>query len=471
MTRRVSLATTLLLLVACGDSSTNTPLTTSSTTSSSTGTAGGDASSSVSGTGGGSTGTGGSSSTTGVGGMGGSGGEGGSIPEDPCLAVQPTCPTDVPAFAGGAMVPVDRCAFPLQEGAVWSSASAIVDELAALLPAAPLSTILDDANRTAISVLSVPGSPSGFAGGFRWNDDDNDKPWWIPQGITTSADASDTGLVAGRKVVAVSWYYDMASDPGSVAEKGVRLAMVDVSVNPPVYRLVLLVEPVAGAGGAPPTFQPVTIHAGGIAWYGDLLYVADTSKGLRVFDTSRALQVDTALDQIGYDAATATYYAGLYKYIIPQVGNYDHTSLCDPRFSFVSLDRSTSPPSLVSGEYCNGSTACDKALSGRLFRYPLDAATGHLEKSLTFASEAYYAAQTHLQGATSTAGKFFLSSSAPGGSAGALYVKKSGAGASTFPWIDTPEDVSYDPLNAHLYGLSEGQGVRYVVWVNANAFP
>lgn len=455
----------LLLCVppGCGDTTTNAPLGTASSSSSASTAASSGATSTGTGGEGGAGGAGGAGGSTGVGG----GGGGGGAPEDPCATQVPVCPTTPPQVSGGALVPVDRCAFPLVEGALWGSASAIVDELATKLPTVSLGALLDDANRTTIPVLSVPGAPFGYQGGFRWNDEDNDKPWWIPQGITTSADASPTGLVAGRQVVLVSSYYDIDQDPGSVAEKGIRVAFVDISQSPPVYRFALLVEPVASD---PPSFQAVPIHAGGIAWVGDLLYVADTGNGLRVFDTSRALQVATDLDVIGYDAATDAYHAGLYKYVIPQIGNYDHASTCSPRFSFVALDRSTVPPSLVSGEYCNGTTACESALSGRLFRHPLDSVTGRLPTPTTYASEAFYSAQSHLQGAVSNAGTFYLSSSAPAGSGGALYVKKAGAGATTFPWTDTPEDLSFDGPGARLYGLSEGLSLRYVFWVGAAAY-
>lgn len=459
-------AALVLAGAACGDTTTNAPLgaATASSAESSTVTSSG-----VGGAGGGATtgAGGGGGAASGSGGSGGGGGAGGQA-ADPCASRVPVCPTDPPLSAGGALVAIDRCAFPLVEGALWGAAGALVDELATKLPAAPLATILDDANRTTIPVLSVPGAPLGYQGGFRWNDEDNDKPWWIPQGITTSADASETGLVAGRSVVAVSSYYDIDQDPGSLAEKGIRVAFVDLSKSPPVYRFALLVEPVAGN---PPTFQAVPIHAGGIAWVGDLLYVADTNNGLRVFDTSRALEVATDVDAIGYDAATGAYHAGLYKYVIPQIGNYDHASACGPRFSFVALDRSTDPPSLVSGEYCNGTTACDTALSGRLFRYPLEPATGLLPSPTTYASEAFFAAQSHLQGAASNGGTFYLSSSSPAGSGGALYVKKPGVSASTFPWIDTPEDLSFDVGASRLYGLSEGLSLRYVFWVGSASYP
>ena len=178
-------------------------------------------------------------------------------------------------------------------------------------------------------------------------------------------------------------------------------------------------------------------------------------------------QVDTAKDVIGYDAATQKHHAAMYKYVVPQVGRYVHASACAPIFSFVALDRSTTPPSLVSGEYCNGSTACAGALDGRLFRWPLDAASGRLAASTTYPSEAHYAGQSHLQGAVSHAGTHYLSSSAPAGAKGALYVISPGTKAKTLAWVDSPEDLVYQTSGDLLWGLSEGLGARYVFAAHA----
>ncbi len=224
--------------------------------------------------------------------------------------------------------------------------------------------------------------------------------YWIPQGLTSSADAVAQGTLGGHEVLLVASYYKKESDPGSTVEKGVRIAVVDVSVSPPMYRFALLVDPVAGQI---PDLAPIAIHAGGIVWFEDYLYVADTSRGFRVFDLKHIFQVGTAADTLGYDAATQTYQAHQYKYVIPQVDLYKHASACGPIFSFVALDRSTTPPSLVSGEYCNGTTACGGALDGRLFRWPLDPATGRLAPpKTTYPASAHYAGQSSVQGACPT---------------------------------------------------------------------
>ena len=74
--------------------------------------------------------------------------------------------------------------------------------------------------------------------------------------------------------------------------------------HPDSYRRILLVEPTGTA--AEPSFQDIGIHVGGIAWYEDLLYVADSTaspNGMRVFDMSKIVTTDTggSKDQIGRD--------------------------------------------------------------------------------------------------------------------------------------------------------------------------
>lgn len=117
--------------------------------------------------------------------------------------------------------------------------------------------------------------------------------------MTGSADATATGFVDGKRVILASFYY--APPTGSTYEKGARVAFVDVT-GAPKYRFALLVEPKGTV--AAPDFAPVLVHAGGMVWFGNLLYVADTSKGFRVFDMSRMLQVATDTDVIGCTGGT-----------------------------------------------------------------------------------------------------------------------------------------------------------------------
>lgn len=321
-----------------------------------------------------------------------------------------------------------------------------------------LADVLGDLNRTAVPIpaSAVPGDPAGVDLAFRWEDSENDKPTWVPQGITGSADAHADGLVEGRRLVLVSFYWNADAEP-SAAKKGVRLALVDVT-NPqvPKYRFLLLVEPKPNKD-----WGIIDIHAGGLAWVGDYLYVASTGLGMRVFDMRRILRADTTEDVIGCDGTTCK--AGLYKYVLPQVGTYKRQTPCDPApiFSFVGLDRSSTPPALVTGEYCS-TTACPTPLSGRVFRYPLDPASGLLAADVTYAKHAFYMGERQVQGAAAIGDTFYLSSSEPAGGAGALYRVDAG-GRSSFGWIDTPEDLMVDGPAGQLFCLSEEVAERAVI--------
>ncbi len=371
-------------------------------------------------------------------------------PVDPCLAAVPTCPGAPPAQGGGGLVAIDRCGFPLHDQDTWAVQAARVDALRQVLPTVALAELAPaEFNRDAVAIANVPGGVKDVAQAFRWNADDNDGATWVPQGLTGTADASPDGMVAGRKLILVSWYH---------ASKGVRLSVVDIA-DPakPVYRHILLVEPIAGD---PIDYQPIPIHAGGLAWFGDLLYVADTGKGFRVFDTTALMRVATDVDSVGWDAVAKVYRAGLYKFILPQIGAYVDQSACKPLFSSVALDRTSDPPSLVSSEYCNGTSACDEKFSGRIYRWPLDPGSHRLAGADLWPSEAHYMAQSHVQGGLASDGNFYLSSSAPAGVAGQDVQRPGGGPSKTRTWVDGPEDLMRD--GALLWSLSEGTGSRVV---------
>ncbi|MET0999719.1 MAG: hypothetical protein ABWX73_13460, partial [Marmoricola sp.] len=63
--------------------------------------------------------------------------------------------------------------------------------------------VLAHLNRQAVRT-PVPGQAVEW--GFRWNESDVTTQRWWPQGITTSADASDTEDIDGRRLLMTSWY-------------------------------------------------------------------------------------------------------------------------------------------------------------------------------------------------------------------------------------------------------------------------
>lgn len=126
------------------------------------------------------------------------------------------------------------------------------------------------------------------------------------------------------------------------------------------YRHVLLVLGYEDSSGKA-NFRTQELHAGGIMWYGNLLYVVDTRAGIRIFDLNKIYQVDTSGDGIGrvgtkyqaygYKLVTIeiryTFKLTRRRYVMPQVRSY--TPYSTPasevplRFSWISLDRTTTP--------------------------------------------------------------------------------------------------------------------------------
>ncbi len=152
-----------------------------------------------------------------------------------------------------------------------------------------------------------------------FNDMDTEK--WVPQGISSTADALKNGTYEGRDGWVVSWHRD--------DDKSARLTFVDRSNDK--YRHALLVYPHAADN-----FREVPIHAGGIMWHGDKLWVVDTNNGIRVFDLANIWQVGSG-DGVGKTSGGG-YSAAGYKYIIPQIRSVLRTqnpflSLPSPRIT------------------------------------------------------------------------------------------------------------------------------------------
>lgn len=196
-------------------------------------------------------------------------------------------------------------------------------------------------NRTATAMraqeLVDAGVPSPLRG-FRWNAEDGATSRWVPQGIT--------GLRrAGRRCVVVSWYGE-----GDSKAAGVRLSFVDVTDMSKIrYRSVLAVQPASGMNGSA-VFAPVKIHAGGLATRGTRIYMADSGRGMRIFDANRIFRVSSDATQARCGIAGGKAHAFDFRYVIPQ----EHLVEMDQdgtRFSFCTMDWSGSEPRLLTGNY------------------------------------------------------------------------------------------------------------------------
>ena len=382
---------------------------------------------------------------------------------------------------GAPLTTHDASCLRLQEQATWSDA---VSFMAPVGPALGLSAILKDLNRVGPMLTASTRPPAtGYKGGFRWNDGDMATGDWVPQALTA-------GVSGTTNVALVAWHYAL-----SAPDKGVRVSVADISdmsasaVN---YRHVLLVRPTSAG-----TFTAVPVHGGGLAWFGNYLYLADTSQGLRVFDLTQLREVDTSATcetQVGKVGAVWCAYG--YKYVLPQVAAYtvpsSITSPCRPKFSFLGKDTRGTPGAVLSGEYCNnGDTPCPydgstPGLGGRLYRWPVDAATNRLKTvgGAVTPERAWIMNEPNVQGVapvttTTSTGTYWLSSTRYGG---ALFKVSTSASRKAYlsgsgQWMRMPEGMHATASGTNLWTVTEGVsgvtspslGGRVVVFVDQAA--
>lgn len=183
------------------------------------------------------------------------------------------------------------------------------DGIAALDKVLPIKKVKDVIGDTNHKNPNSKPSVKNLIKGYTWENvpgyDDANTEKWYPQGITTSADAYGDGKYDGDVVTLVSWH----SDKYDSGKRGVRISFIDSNDPDSLsYRNVLLVEP-SSDGSA--NFAAIPkLHAGGMFWYGNLLYVVDTRKGIRVFDLEHIYQVNTGK---GIGKVGDTYQAYGYK--------------------------------------------------------------------------------------------------------------------------------------------------------------
>jgi hypothetical protein len=329
-----------------------------------------------------------------------------------------------------------------------------------ILGTSAVHTVMENANHDR-QPLPLSFSVAGLSGGFRFDDPDNSDCQNFPQGITTSRDAvgtANSGNYDGHQLVLVSWYTE---DGCGGAQQRSRITLVDWDATyPNTYRKILLVQPTGTA--AAPDFKDIPIHAGGVSWYGDYLYVADTGHGMRVFDMRKILNTDTggSADQIGRQSATV-YYAHNYAYVLPQIGTITSqtTSGTSLSWSSISLDRVSK--SIVMAEYtCQSGCSSYPNRPPRAVRFPF-ASGATTFAAATSASEALQLPWYNLNGVASHNGRWWFNSSGQK----QLYYWTPTAGASTFAWVSGGESLSYweDATNPDLlWSLQETTGNRNV---------
>lgn len=244
---------------------------------------------------------------------------------------------------------------------------------------------------------------------WRWDAADRaDERWW-PQGVSVRP---------GGRHVAVSWY---AKDGGS------RVSFLDLKTRR--YRHVELVR--ATADG----YEPLRVHAGGIAWHGSALYVAATKAGLWVCDTD-----DLVRDPGGYRLPV--------RYRLAPSEAF--------RFSFVGLDSASVPPRLVLGEYDH-----NKGGTRRLGHVGLEGGP----------AEVIEAGIARAQGAVRVGERWYVTASQGRRKPGSLWSGPEGALREHRYAVPVgPEDLAHDPATDRLWTVTEHPGKRWIVAVKRRRF-
>lgn len=322
-------------------------------------------------------------------------------------------------------------------------------------PPVGIDGVLDDLNRRA----SVTKMWLGRAvdKGFAFDSDDQASQRWWPQGVSTSADASDTEDIAGRRVLAITWY----SKEVRGQNYGSRITFVNLDTMR--YRHVLLVQPALDDKGEL-TLSPLRIHAGGVVWHGPYLHVAATSRGLVSFKVDDILHipehVGTRSKRLGASGSRVASFG--YRYVLPvhqqllATTERGHTKL---RYSFLSLDRSESTPSLLAGEYGRD------AQTTRLARFTLDPQTqlpladgDHVHP--TWVEDA---GVVQMQGCTVVGDRYYITKSRGPYAPGSMVVGRPGKFTEhRFATPFGPEDISYWPSTDTFWSVSEHPRRRWI---------
>ncbi|KOG23922.1 MULTISPECIES: hypothetical protein [Streptomyces] len=379
---------------------------------------------------------------------------------------------------GGAASPGD---FTMSPGALNSETTTRVTRLDSVLPKSGVQNLLAGANRTVDPWCSR--DPFGTAADpdikYCLQSDDSTSREWVPQGFTGVSDAKDNELwgEAGNIQLFASydgWDPGRETDPNPATgdctaaelaaddacnQKGVRITFVQSRANPATgspeikYRHVLLGWTYVNSAdhvsfdGLHAAEYPIQkgVHAGGIVWYGNYLYVADTRNGLRVFDMRYIMDLDpdgipSTHDAMGSDTdgvkTTANvedktkvgrhdnvWYSFGYRYVMPQVaawkfkatqsnpvGSYACVSTGAPKASYISLDRGTTPDRLLMGEYCRPASGYPS--TGRIASFPVAALEGR-SADVTAEGWANYLPLTNggAQGAAAVGGTLYVNES------------------------------------------------------------
>ncbi|HEY2062543.1 MAG TPA: hypothetical protein VGH57_29510 [Amycolatopsis sp.] len=353
-----------------------------------------------------------------------------------------------------------------KQSLVWhATPAAALTALDNALPNVSLNTVVNDPSYpttgcTSAEKAALPKAPTATTS-FCWDTDRAATATWSPQGITTSGDADDDGMWGADKIILSGWHGTDAL--GRNDDARIMAVNYDKPAGPANRMLYLAVPTSTGS-----SFTAAKAHMGGMAWYGDKIYVTavgNTSTAIRVFSTQHILQMtDTTSNSIG--KTSGGYAAYTYKYAMMQVGYYTYAGgTCSmasdtgvPCFSSMSLDRSTSPATVVTTEYF-----ADQSLHGRLYRYAMGSDYLLATSSGTApATEAFRSSVGNMQGVLSHGGKWYVAHSSATLN-GQLWTQTTaesnsatcGSPSTTACWAVHPEALTYDWATGLVWSQSE----------------
>ncbi|MDX3528945.1 hypothetical protein P1P75_21530 [Streptomyces sp. ID05-39B] len=356
----------------------------------------------------------------------------------------------------GAGAPATASDFTLDAGSDLSGRVAALDSA---LYKQGVANLLADANHPVKSGSNCPDTfgpaPLRRSETYCFESADANTREWIPQAVTgvSDAQADETWGTSSRPII-TGWYDNwnpVREDGGTCTssvsdacnEKGVRITFVEPATMK--YRHVLLVWPYLNSAGnmsydglhASENPDQNGIHAGGMVWYGNYLYVADTNDGIRVFDMRYIMDLnpdgdastnDWTEDGLKSDVTdtrkigrqSGVYYSFGYRYVMPQVGtwhfrttqyNTGAATCADngaPKASYLSLDRSGTDK-LIVGEYCRHNTTLPSL--GRIGAWPAADLSNFAPGGTVTADSTYFLPVEGLQGAARYNGNWYFNQS------------------------------------------------------------
>ncbi|WKK26294.1 hypothetical protein QZH56_12265 [Streptomyces olivoreticuli] len=382
--------------------------------------------------------------------------------------------------------PADRAKLGLVEHRVSDTTISTLDSL---LPHAGVGDVLKSANHpmrnradcAGTEAAALPRSPLASAA-YCWDTGDATTQDWLPQSVTTSGDADDDGSWGTDKVILSGWTHNDVKGPAE--DDGLaRVAFIDAH-DPAAfkYRWVLLTVPTEGGRD----FAKLGSHLGGMTWYGDKLIVTASNgdahnNALFVFSMKHILRATANGHEIG-KVSGGGYSAHGYQYLMPAIGSYSLSAKCDaktdqgtPCFGSISLDRSTSPDSIVANEWFSSGGG----QPARLFRYSLSAPGGAMPLAVdggghAASTEAYETRAVGLQGALSHNGVWYAADARGGAGQHGIMWRLTADGASSardcgtdLPqacWAEHSESMSLWWNTGQLWSLTEWAANARAEW-------